>query len=112
MKQISILILVAFFTILISCGNGKNKSSNYSSDVSYKKWLKDYESFVVNEYIPLMKKINAGDTSAMGDMQKYMEKATKLSEQATEMQGDLSGSDLSEFMTTYSRIAQKLSSLQ
>ena len=101
---IPILTLLTVFVFLSCSGSEDTKT--------YKQWLKDYETFIDDEYIPLMKRILAGDATAADDMQSYTDKVTKLSEQAVKIQLDLSGSDLAEFTAAYSRIAQKISQLQ
>jgi len=90
---------------------GYSETSKSTKSAKWESWLKDYESFV-DDYVKIMKKTQSGDMSAMNDLQKYMEKATKLGEEATELQVDLSSKDLTKFMESYSRITQKLTQAQ
>lgn len=124
MLKNTLILLLSILTI-VACNGGKSSADSAtstsdsaenateevstSSSKSYVKWLNNYEDFIDNEYLPLMKKANSGDMSALSDMNSYMEKATKLGEEAMELQGELSGSDLDDYMVRYARILEKLS---
>lgn len=92
-----------------------NASSNATSSSSeWKQLLKDYEAWV-DKYIAFMKKYkNASATELAGMMSEYsslMSDMTAWSEKVNNMEDNLSGSDLTEYLNTLSRISQKLSSI-
>ncbi len=88
--------------------------SSSSSSSEWKQLLKDYEAWV-DKYIAFMKKYknaSASDlASMMSDYSSLMSDMATWSEKTKNMQNKLSGSDLTEYISTLSRITQKLSSI-
>jgi hypothetical protein len=83
--------------------------SSSSSNADWKKALDDYEQFV-DEYVDLMKeyKANPVDLSLAAKYTSMLEKSMTAADSISEMQSDVSGSDLAEFTQRYARIAAKM----
>jgi hypothetical protein len=86
-----------------------DKASDNSS-YDWKQYLKDYEEWV-DLYIAWVKKANKNpdDTELWGDYADMMAKATEFSGKASEIESELTGSDLMEFTEAYLKIMQKYS---
>jgi len=85
-------------------------SNNSTSSSEWKQFLKDYEAWV-DDYIRIYEKYtsNPTDLTIMVDYFEQLEKMVEWSEKADTIQGDLSVSDLTEYMKTITRIMTKLS---
>lgn len=97
-----------------SLGSVNNSPAPSSSTASteWKKAMDDYEKFVDN-YVSFMKKYNANptDLSLLTEYASMAEKAETASDSISKVQSDLSGSDLAEFTTRYTKITAKLASV-
>ena len=78
----------------------------------WKDFLKEYEAWV-DDYITFMNKYKANptDLSLLSDYAKLSAKAIEWSTKAEQMQTELSGDDLNEYIQTMARISQKLSAI-
>lgn len=94
-----------------SSSSSSSTSSGSSSSYNWRQFLADYEKWM-NDYVDFMKRYknaNPSDlTSMMSDYTKLLSEQTEWSNKASDLQGDLSGSDLTEYLNTLNRITQKL----
>ncbi len=83
-----------------------------NSNYEWKEFLADYEAWV-DDYVAFMKKYKANPTdfSLLTDYAKMSAKAIEWSNKASDMQENLSPTELTEYMQTLSRITQKLTSI-
>ena len=88
------------------------QSTPQAANTEWKEFLKEYEAWV-DDYITFIKKYQANPTdfSLLADYAKMTSKAVEWSEKADQIQGDLSGADLQEYLETLARITNKLSTL-
>jgi len=96
-----------------SSNDKKDTKKDSGSSTSWKQFLKDYERWV-DKYVDITKKYqkNPTDTKLADDYMKLMGELSDWSKKADKVQGDLSDSDLTEYLNTMSRILDKLSKIQ
>lgn len=80
-----------------------NNSKTSSSSTDYDDLLDSYEKYV-DKYIALLKKVKAGDTSAMNEYPEMLEEAQNLSEKIKNATGELTSSQIAK----YQRISNKM----
>ena len=123
---IGVVVLATVATIAMVALTGKmlddNRSSSggsssslsttpdNASSTNWKQFLKDYEKWV-DSYISVYNKYkaNPSDPSLLSDYTALAAKASEWASKASEIQDDLSGSDLTEYTKTMNRIMQKIS---
>ena len=120
MNRKPILVIIIAGLILVGCGgdSGKTKSqsssklsvSSSSSKTEFVQMLHEYGD-ILDDYAGVMKKMSAGDMSAMSEMMSYTDRIMKWTEKWTEKldsaQDDLSASDLADLMKEYQRLLEK-----
>ncbi|MBQ3280608.1 PASTA domain-containing protein [Candidatus Saccharibacteria bacterium] len=92
-----------------------SSSSNSGSNSSWKQVLREYEAWM-NDYVNFMKKYNnTSDTSSklamLEDYTRLASEMTSWTQKVENVKGDLSESDLVEYLQTINRVNQKLSEL-
>lgn len=94
-------------------GSQKDSSSSSSSDSEWKKFLKEYETWV-DKYIAFMKKYkNASPSDIKSMASEYRQMISELSawsSKSIKIQSGLSSSDRQEYIKTVERINEKLNS--
>ena len=120
MKTKTMLTILIAGLILVSCGgdSGKTKSqssskssvSSSSSKIEFVQMLHEYGD-ILDDYADVMKKMSAGDMSAMSEMMSYTDRIMKWTEKWTKKmdsaQDDLSVTDLADIMKEYQRLLEK-----
>jgi|TARA_B100000315_G_C14461155_1_gene533780 outer membrane PBP1 activator LpoA protein len=116
MKTKLMLSILIVGLILAGCGGDSSKTKSQSSSKSsvssssYKQMLQQYGD-ILDDYADVMKKVGAGDMSAMQEMLSHTEKITKWMEKwETEMstaKNDLSAGDLADIMKEYQKLSNK-----
>jgi len=83
-----------------------------ASDTDWKEFLRLYEEWV-DDYIALLEKMseNPDDLSILTDYLEALEKMAEWAEMAENLEDDLTGDDLKEYMEVMTRILQKLSAV-
>lgn len=81
-----------------------------NTNQEWRTFLKEYEAWV-DEYVIFMKKYKANPTdfSLLADYAKMSAKAVEFTNKASDIQGQISASDLAEYTQTLARITQKIS---
>lgn len=91
-----------------------NSSSSSSSSSSWKEVLNDYEAWV-DKYVAFMKKYKNASSSdmaaMMNDYTELLNQQKEWTDKLSNLRGELSSSDLTEYLNTLARINQKLSEL-
>ena len=91
--------------------SSSSSSSSSSGSVSWKQLLKEYEDWV-DDYVEFMKKYKDADSSdlasMLSDYYALLADMTAWSEKVDNMKDDLTGSDLTDYISELSRITQKL----
>ena len=110
-----IVVLVACFMLASVSGQLKalTLSETFKVEAKSNNWdsiLKDYEKFV-DQYIALMKKVNAGDMSAMTQAMKVLEQATALSERMDKASGDLTAAQSKKLLQIQKKLANAAASM-
>ncbi|MBQ8985169.1 hypothetical protein IJ076_01235 [Candidatus Saccharibacteria bacterium] len=87
-----------------------------SSSTNWRQLLKEYEAWV-DKYIDFMARYkNATDTTSklnmLSEYNSLLTEMTEWSEKVDKEKSDLSGSDLTEYLQTITRISQKISQIQ
>lgn len=89
-------------------------SDSSSTNSNWREVLNDYETWV-DEYVAFMKKYkNASSsdmTTMMNDYTKLLNQQKEWTDKLNNLRGELSSSDLTEYLNTLARINQKLSEL-
>ena len=120
MKTKAKLSILTIGLILAGCGGDSDKTKSQSSSKSsassssYKtdfvQMLHQYGD-ILDDYADVMKKVSAGDMSAMSEMISYTEKVTKWMEKwdnkMRTAKDDLSPGDLADIMKEYQRLINK-----
>ncbi len=139
MKNISFAALLMSTILLVNC-SGKsekkdaiNQEETFESEITQEEmleetnfrqpveentqsedWdviLKNYEEYIDN-YIVLLKKSKAGDTSVMPQYMEMMENANKLSEKLGNANGELSAKQMSKFMELQNKLTNAALEMQ
>lgn len=108
MKKIFLTIAAAAFLFTANASNEVVVSQTAVEVNAAYEWdeiLDDYESYV-NKYISCMKKVNAGDMSAMADLAKLMEKAESLSSKLEKAGDDMSAAQAARYAKISKKLAQ------
>jgi hypothetical protein len=93
--------------------NGTTDDNNNATGTDWREFLRLYEEWV-DEYIAFMEKYNADPTnlSLLTDYLKFMEKTLEWAEMIEELEDELTGNDLREYLAAMTRILQKLSAIE
>jgi len=83
----------------------KEVKTAHNSNTDWNKVLDSYEKYV-NQYIAVLKKVNAGDVSAYSDMTSLMQKYEELANQLENAGNNLTPAQAAR----YSKITNKLAS--
>ncbi|MDR0854474.1 MAG: DUF4190 domain-containing protein [Clostridiales Family XIII bacterium] len=96
----------------ILVGKPADNSQSTGDHTTYKQFLEEYEAWVDN-YIALLEKYqnDPTDLSILDDYTAMTKDMLEWSEKAEQIQGDLTGDDLIDYMETMTRITKKLTGL-
>lgn len=89
-----------------------DKSSDVENDVSWRQFLKDYETWV-DTYVEFMEKYkdNPTDVSLISDYSKFVQQTAEWAEEAEKYQSDLENASpeiLGEYVETLGRITKRI----
>ncbi len=111
MKRIAVILLIMFSFFVLSCAKGGKTNepvqTSSQSSTDWKSWLIDYEKFV-DDFIVIIKKIEAGDKSTTVQAISFATRGQELATQAIELNKTLSDEEKVEFEAAYKNIQQKL----
>jgi len=88
----------------------EEKSTTSKSSTDWDKVLDSYERYM-DEYIKVLKKVNAGDMNAYSDMANLMQKCEELSEQIDAAGDDMSVAQMARFQKIAAKMATAASQL-
>lgn len=91
--------------------NTSNDKKNKTTSVDYNKFLNDYEN-LVNKYINLVKKVNAGDISAMDDAYDILEEAESLAYDLEDAKDEMTTAQMQRFVKIQAKLAKAINELE
>ena len=113
MKKIVLTIAAAAFLFTANASNEVVVSQNVIEMNAADEWddiLNEYEAYV-NKYIACIKKVKAGDMSAMADLATLMEKAEKISAKLEKAEDEMSTTQAARYAKITAKLADAAKNL-